>query len=158
MITILALTDVPSWDFFIENIHFNEALPDEVPIPAALPLFALVDGERYVLKETGDRLALKGHPDGHDFEADDVVARFEGWGTQNYDEDVSQLDHALQTAALARAEGADDALVAAALLHDVGHLLQLRAGGVADGQTDADLRHEDRGARRLPPAIPAAAP
>jgi len=45
--------------------------------PAALPLFALVDGERYVLKETGDRLALKGHPDGHDFEADDVVARFE---------------------------------------------------------------------------------
>lgn len=84
----------------------------------------------------------------------DVLALFEQWGTETYDEDVSQLDHALQTAALARADDADDALVAAALLHDVGHLLELRDGGVADGQTDVDLGHEGRGARWLAPVFP----
>mgnify|MGYP001041109175 CR=1 FL=1 len=90
-------------------------------------------------------------------DVDEVLALFEEWGTQNYDEEVSQLDHALQTAALARAEAADDALVAAALLHDVGHLLALRDGAVGDGQTDIDLGHEGRGARWLaavfPPAV-----
>lgn len=40
-------------------------------------------------------------------------------------EPVSQLQHALQTAALAEGEGADDELVTAALLHDLGHLLHL---------------------------------
>lgn len=35
----------------------------------------------------------------------------------------SHLDHALQTAALLRAEGGDDGLVAAGLLHDIGQLL-----------------------------------
>lgn len=84
----------------------------------------------------------------------EVLALFERWGTETYDEDVSQLDHALQTAALARAEGADDALVAASLLHDVGHLLELREGGVADGQTEADLGHEGRGARWLAAVFP----
>ena len=39
-------------------------------------------------------------------------------------EPVTQLQHALQAAALAEAEGADDELVTAALLHDLGHLLQ----------------------------------
>jgi phosphonate degradation associated HDIG domain protein len=37
-------------------------------------------------------------------------------------EPVSQLEHALQCARLAQDEGADDLMVAAALLHDVGHL------------------------------------
>jgi len=38
-------------------------------------------------------------------------------------ESVTQLEHALQTAWLAERSGASDALVVAALLHDVGHLL-----------------------------------
>lgn len=38
-------------------------------------------------------------------------------------EDVTQLEHALQSAMLAEDHGADDALVTAALLHDLGHLL-----------------------------------
>src|SRR5262249_32935615 len=38
-------------------------------------------------------------------------------------EPVSQLEHALQCARLAHDEGADDLMVAAALLHDVGHLV-----------------------------------
>lgn len=44
-------------------------------------------------------------------------------GEQYTGEPVTQLEHALQTAALAEAEGADDTLVTAALLHDLGHLL-----------------------------------
>ena len=38
-------------------------------------------------------------------------------------EPVTQLEHALQTAALAEDAGADDELVTACLLHDLGHLL-----------------------------------
>lgn len=89
----------------------------------------------------------------------DVVELFETWGRQRYDEDVSQLDHALQTAALARAGDADDELVAAALLHDVGHLLEMRDDGAPTGDVDDDLGHEARGARFLtslyPPAVTA---
>jgi predicted HD phosphohydrolase len=59
---------------------------------------------------------------------DDVVELYARRGADPYDEQVAQLDHALQTAALAVAEDAADALVAAALLHDVGHLLHLDGG------------------------------
>ncbi|HEX2013222.1 MAG TPA: phosphonate degradation HD-domain oxygenase [Roseateles sp.] len=38
-------------------------------------------------------------------------------------EPVTQLEHALQSALLAEASGADDELITAALLHDLGHLL-----------------------------------
>src|SRR5205814_3836144 len=37
-------------------------------------------------------------------------------------EPISQLEHALQTAALASRASADDVTIAAALLHDIGHL------------------------------------
>jgi gamma-butyrobetaine dioxygenase len=57
---------------------------------------------------------------------DEVLALYERWGAEHYDEELAQLDHALQTAALAAAAGAVDPVVAAALLHDAGHLLALR--------------------------------
>ena len=79
----------------------------------------------------------------------DVLALYERWGGERYDEDVAQLDHALQTAAHARSAGASDDLVAAALLHDVGHLLYL--ADIATGP------HEQTGtaylAGLLPPAV-----
>lgn len=78
---------------------------------------------------------------------DEVIELYARYGTDRYDETVTQLDHGLQCAALARHEGADDALVAAALLHDVGHLLHLRAGG--EGPAPEDLHHEANGARYL---------
>lgn len=56
---------------------------------------------------------------------DEIAQLYEAWGTHNYDEALSQLAHAEQTAALAVHAGAPDALVVAALLHDVGHLLYL---------------------------------
>jgi phosphonate degradation associated HDIG domain protein len=39
---------------------------------------------------------------------------------------VTQLEHALQSGALAEAAGASDELIAAAFLHDLGHLLNLQ--------------------------------
>jgi phosphonate degradation associated HDIG domain protein len=68
--------------------------------------------------------------------------------TRMYDEDVTELDHALQTAALARADGAPDHLIAAALLHDVGHLVSDDNVGLDDELTE-DLQHERVGARHL---------
>ena len=55
----------------------------------------------------------------------DIDTVFARRGAEQYSgEPVTQLEHALQSAALAEAEGADDELVTAALLHDLGHLLQ----------------------------------
>jgi phosphonate degradation associated HDIG domain protein len=91
---------------------------------------------------------------------DEVIALYVQWGPDHYDEELSQLDHALQTAALAVADGAADTLVVAALLHDVGHLLELRAPASESTTGPApDLHHEARGARFLselfPPAVTA---
>lgn len=56
---------------------------------------------------------------------DDIQALFDARGHEQYSgEPVTQLQHALQTAAQAEAEGADDELVTAALLHDLGHLVR----------------------------------
>lgn len=65
-----------------------------------------------------------------------------------YDEAVTELDHGLQCAALAEAEGAEPALVAAALLHDVGHLV---VGDLApiDEELTRDFHHERAGATYL---------
>ena len=55
----------------------------------------------------------------------DIEALFDRRGGEMYTgEPVTQLEHALQTAALAECEGADDELITASLLHDLGHLLQ----------------------------------
>jgi phosphonate degradation associated HDIG domain protein len=60
-----------------------------------------------------------------DFGLGDIEALFARRGAEQYSgEPVTQLEHALQCAALAQAEGADDGLVTAALLHDIGHLTQ----------------------------------
>lgn len=72
----------------------------------------------------------------------DVAELYERRGHQLYDDLVSQLDHALQCAALARAAGADDPLVAASLLHDIGHLVELDRSDGRIGDLTVDRRHE----------------
>lgn len=62
-------------------------------------------------------------------------------------EAVSQLEHALQAAAAAVADGADEPLVAAALLHDVGHLLHDLP--VDAPEAGIDDHHENSAARFL---------
>lgn len=68
-------------------------------------------------------------------------------------ENVNALEHALQCAHLAELAGASDALVAAALLHDIGHFDVDGTGDVGDGIDD---RHEERAARWLHPIFGAA--
>lgn len=75
---------------------------------------------------------------------DEIMELFARHGALAYHgESVSQTEHALQAADLARRDGASNGLIVAALLHDIGHLL--------DGQ-DEDLtergidgRHEMAG-------------
>ena len=57
----------------------------------------------------------------------DIRALFDRLGGRMYSgEPVTQLEHALQTADSAERAGADAALITAALLHDLGHLLNDR--------------------------------
>ena len=56
-------------------------------------------------------------------------------------EPITLEQHSLQTARLAEIDGAAPALVAAALLHDLGHLLSKDARGTGEGQVRDD-RHE----------------
>ena len=75
-----------------------------------------------------------------------IVALYEREGSARYDEAVTQTEHAVQAAEWAQASGAGDELVAAALLHDVGHLLS----GEHSGEfRQRDLHHEDIAARFL---------
>lgn len=64
-----------------------------------------------------------------------------------FGEDVTQTEHALQAAHLAEQAGASDALVVAALLHDIGHLVDDSPEDIAHQGVDA--RHEDNGAEWL---------
>ena len=57
----------------------------------------------------------------------DIRSLFEQYGGIAYSgEPVTQLQHALQSGVLAEEAGANDELVAAAFLHDLGHLLNLQ--------------------------------
>ena len=58
---------------------------------------------------------------------DQIVGLYKAKGARAYEgEGVTQLEHALQSAQLAEREGAPPELVCAALLHDLGHLLNDR--------------------------------
>lgn len=70
-----------------------------------------------------------------------IFERFERHGGNNYgNERVRQLEHALQCAALAETEGAPPSLIAAALLHDIGHLVH--DIGDSPAARGIDDRHE----------------
>ena len=74
-----------------------------------------------------------------------LVERGTDW---RYDEEVSQLEHAVQGAILARSEQGNSKDVAAALLHDIGHFLMADAAQ-DERNRDRDLRHETVGANWL---------
>lgn len=84
----------------------------------------------------------------HKQSTEEVLRLFRARGGSRYGgESVSQLAHALQAAQRAEAEGATPALIAAALLHDVGHLLHDLADDAPDQGVD-DV-HENLGAAWL---------
>ncbi|MDR6293529.1 gamma-butyrobetaine dioxygenase [Inquilinus ginsengisoli] len=55
----------------------------------------------------------------------EIEGLFAAHGHNTYGEGVTMQEHGLQAAALAEHEGAPDELVVAALLHDIGHFLEL---------------------------------
>lgn len=71
----------------------------------------------------------------------DLVGLFAEAGRRADGESVTQLEHALQCAALARQDRADDEVVVAALLHDIGHLVE--------DDADRPERHHGRGGAGL---------
>jgi [1-hydroxy-2-(trimethylamino)ethyl]phosphonate dioxygenase len=77
----------------------------------------------------------------------EIRALFEGGGRQYGGERVTQLAHALQCAAAAEAAEATASLVVAALLHDVGHLVN--SLGPRPAERGIDDRHEAGGAEWL---------
>lgn len=83
---------------------------------------------------------------------DDILALFGRRGGGAYfGEAVTQAEHALQAAHFAAADGGSDALVLAALLHDIGHLVGNAPEDLADWTSDA--RHELVGAAWLAQAF-----
>lgn len=79
---------------------------------------------------------------------DRIFHLFEEKGNGAYfGEAVTETEHALQSAHLAEQSGAESPLIAAALLHDVGHLLHGLPEDLADRGIDG--RHEEEGAAWL---------
>lgn len=79
---------------------------------------------------------------------EEIAALFGRRGAESYfGEPVSMLEHGLQAAHFATVEGAPSTLVLAALLHDVGHLLEDVPADIQDWRSDA--HHEDVGAAWL---------
>ena len=79
---------------------------------------------------------------------EEIIDLFARRGEEAYHgESVSQTEHALQAAELAEREGAPDWLVVAALLHDVGHLLDGQDEDLADCGVDG--HHEEAGCHWL---------
>ena len=79
---------------------------------------------------------------------EEILRLFQRRGDSRYgNEAVSQREHGLQAASLAVRDGADCALVTAALLHDIGHLLHDLPDVAPD--EGIDDRHEVIGGRWL---------
>jgi [1-hydroxy-2-(trimethylamino)ethyl]phosphonate dioxygenase len=75
---------------------------------------------------------------------DEIMDLFSRRGSAAYHgEAVSQTEHALQAADFAVRQGAPDNLIVAALLHDIGHLLDGQDEDLADRGLDG--RHEQAG-------------
>ena len=80
---------------------------------------------------------------------DDIVSFYERFGHNTYDEAVTQVTHGVQCAQCAVRDGAPVHLVLAALLHDIGHLLEIEQRQSGVPVRDIDMRHQDKGADAL---------
>ena len=79
---------------------------------------------------------------------DEVFELLESGGGEAYfGEPVTVLEHSLQAAWVVQRDGVDDALIAAALLHDLGHLLHSEGEDAAT--RGLDTHHEDLGVDAL---------
>ncbi len=84
---------------------------------------------------------------------DEIFTLLEAGGGEAYfGEPVTVLEHSLQSAWFVRQKGGEDTLVAAALLHDLGHLLHNEGEDIAD--RGVDTQHEELGAEALSGHMP----
>lgn len=108
--------------------------------------YADIDGLRSTLEVLRRELAV-------DDVIDRIVDVFARRGAEEYlGEPVSMAQHMLQAAAIAEAEGADQELVAAALLHDIGHFIG--EFGTYSPEATVDHRHEVEAVRALAGRMP----
>ena len=77
----------------------------------------------------------------------EILEPFEQNGNLHYGEGVTELAHALQAAYLAHEAGENESMIAAALLHDYGHLVHCLGESIAEQGVDAN--HETVGANAL---------
>ncbi len=77
---------------------------------------------------------------------EDIEGLYAARGALRYGEGISQTEHAVQCAALAEEDGGPPSLIAAALLHDIGHLFETEEDVV---EAKFDGRHEIAGAQAL---------
>jgi predicted HD phosphohydrolase len=78
---------------------------------------------------------------------DTIFDNFRLYGHRDYGENVSMTEHMLQAATFAEQEGSSATLVAAAVLHDYGHLIHGLEEDIADHGVDG--LHEEVGAEFL---------
>jgi len=78
-----------------------------------------------------------------------LLELYDAHGDARYGEGVTQTEHALQCAAEAERDGAPEVLVLAALLHDVGHLLEHDAAILEGGESYGAKQHDLLGAAYL---------
>ncbi|HEY8052126.1 MAG: HD domain-containing protein [Steroidobacterales bacterium] len=84
---------------------------------------------------------------------EDILAIYQARGAAAYfGERVTMTEHGLQAAYFAQLSGAPKALVVAALLHDIGHLIEPVPDALEDWTADA--HHEAAGARWLAQHFP----
>lgn len=74
-------------------------------------------------------------------------------GQTFYDEVVTQLEHALQCAAIAVQNKANNIQITSALLHDIGHFI-MDEHNAEVSFLNTDLNHEEIGAKYLEPFFP----
>ena len=94
-----------------------------------------------------DVLSLEKTPDRR---VDALFDLMQEHGQSYYDEAVTQLEHALQAAQLARNSQASMEQISAALLHDIGHFLMNEHDDHTDFLSE-DWEHEMVGSRQLEP-------
>lgn len=88
----------------------------------------------------------------HPAPVDRIFSIFQEHGNRHYGENVSELEHALQTAEFATQSGESDSVVLSCLLHDYGHMLHELGEDIA--QHGVDAKHEVIGAALLKDLFP----
>ncbi len=83
---------------------------------------------------------------------ENIIKNFRERGDRSYGEDVTELEHALQTAEFAKQFDEPDAIVLSCLLHDYGHMLHDLGEDIA--RQGVDARHEELGAKLLKGLFP----